>query len=202
MVSKAYNDAFKNDKKFLSLCNETERLQRKKYKVDNIISISTCIFPSSVILFVLAFIYGFISPEDVMNKTFREFCGIAAVILGVVAFVSLSVLIFNKMKSSLLWTEDIMPLHDQMYEMFVEKMQRDLKEQYNAVFFNSEVHPSYSKYEIQFDNGKNYMARVFYNDGKMIVEILHEKNYLKPTGVPESDNNKKSFDVIEGLKNI
>lgn len=74
--------------------------------------------------------------------------------------------------------------------------------QYNAVFFNSEIHPSYSKYEIQFDNGKNYMARVFYNDGKLIVEMLHEKNYLKPTGVPESDNNKKSFDVIEGLKNF
>jgi len=198
MIKGSYDFLFKNNKTYLTLNNEINRLNECSDKLDTRVAIFATIAVISGIISFCSFV-GFIAG---LGMSGNGIFGVVSLVMVPIFLSSLFVCLFSRAKNSSLWNEKLRTLRDQRHEMFVEKVSKDLKEQYGAVFFNSEVHPSHSKYEIKFDNGKHYMARVFYTDGKMIVELLNEKHYMKPTGVSTDEKPKTDFDVIDGLKNV
>lgn len=201
MIKNSYDFLFKNNKEYLTLNNELDRLNEWSDKLDTRFNISMPIAVSSAMLSLFSII-GFFVGKAEMSSTVHEIFGVGSLVLVPVFLSSLFVAIYSGVKSDSITREEIAHLRDQKHEMFVEKVRKDLKEQYGAEFFNSEIHPCYSNYEIKFDNGKHYKANVFYADEKMIVELLSEKKYMEPTGVSTDEKPKTDFDVIEELNNV
>lgn len=201
MIENSYDFLFKNNKEYLTLNNEIDRLKGCSDKLEARFRVSMTIVVISAVL-SLTSIIGFFVGKAEMSSTVHEIFGVVSFVAVPVFLSSLFVAIYSGAKSDFIFREELSPLRDQKYEMFIEKVRKDLKEQYGAMFFNGEIHPSYSRYEIKFDNGKHYKAKVFYINEKMMVELLSEKKYMEPTGVSTDEKPKTDFDVIEELNNI